>query len=145
MEVHTRTRRRERTGGRRETFPTFSRQLSRKRPQEFTDEQKENKDDQPRPIRTRRLKKGPSELTENQSRESNGETPEVPKVQARQESAGNNKGSRKRPQVDTAETEDTYNKKHYDEGHPPLFQAKTKCGVRFRCGSRREPGAGPPS
>ena len=106
-----------------ETVPTFSRELSRRRPQESTDEQKENKDDQPRPIRTRRLKKGPSELTESQPRARHDETPEEPEVQAHQESAGNNEGSRKRPQVDTS-GKDTYNKNHHDEGNPPPTRLK---------------------
>ena len=90
-----------------ETVPTFRLEFSRKRPQEFTDEQKENNDDQLRPIRTRRLKKGPPEPTESQ-----------------QESASNGKGSRKRPQMDTAETEDTYNKQHHVEDHPPFTRPK---------------------
>ena len=85
-----------------ETVPTARLELSRKRPQEFTDELKENKDDQRRPIRTRK-EKGPSKPTESQ-----------------QEPASNSKGSRKRPHMDTAEMEYTYNKQHYVEDHPPF-------------------------
>ena len=90
-----------------ETIPTSRLELSRKRPQEFTDEQKENKDDQRRPTRTRRLEKGPSQPTESQ-----------------QESASNCKGSRKRSHMDTAETEDTHNLQHYVEDHPPFTRPK---------------------
>ena len=90
-----------------ETVPTSRLELSGKRLQECTDEQKENKDDQRRPIRTRRMEKGPLQPTESQ-----------------QESASNSKGSRKRSHMDTGETEDTYNLQHYDEDHPPFTRPK---------------------
>ena len=69
-----------------ETVPKDRLELSRKRPQESKDEQKESNVDQRRPIRTRRLEKGPSQPTESQ-----------------QESASSSKGSRKgRPTGDQA-------------------------------------------
>ena len=97
-----------------ETVPTSRLELSRKRPQEFTGEQKENKDDHLRPITTRRLEKGPSQPTESQ-----------------QESASNSKGSRKRTHMDTAETEDTHNLQHYAEDHPPFTRQKLSVEIAF--------------
>ena len=69
-----------------ETIPKDRLELSRKRPQESIDEQKESNVDQRRPVRTRRQEKGPPKPTESQ-----------------QEPASNSKGSRKgRPTGDHA-------------------------------------------
>ena len=103
-----------------ETVPKDRLELSRKRPQESIDEQKENNGDQRRPIRTRRQEKRPSKPTESQ-----------------QESASNSKGGRKRPHLDTAEMVYTNNKQHYVEEYPTLHQATHRRPMRLQTRARR--------